>query len=153
MPALLDELFGAREAALAPDVRRGLLAVALSAGLSGEELAAIVDPLAVEDARASDVLVVDGGRVRASHPLLAAAALARSSARERRELHLALGRAVSDRLLRARHLAAAASTPSVELAGGAVDGGGARSGTGRTVGCCRAGAARAASDADRRARV
>jgi DNA-binding CsgD family transcriptional regulator len=98
-------------------VRRALLAVALSAGLSREELAAVVDPLAIEDARATGVLIVDGTRVRASHPLLAAAASAHSNAKERRELHLALAEAVSDGILSARHLALAATPPDAELAG------------------------------------
>ena len=116
LPAMLDGLFGARVEALAPEVRRALLTVALADRLRGEELAAVVDPMVVEDARASGVLIFDGARVRASHPLLAAAALTRSSARERRELHLALAGAVSDRVLRARHLALAAHQPDAPLA-------------------------------------
>jgi len=117
VPEVLEELFGARVEALAPEVRRALLVVALSAGLSGEELGRVVDPLANEDARASGVLIAEETRVRASHPLLAAAAARRSRARERRELHLALAEAVSDRLLRARHLAIAATPPDAGLAG------------------------------------
>src|SRR5262249_22301412 len=80
VPEVLGDLFGARVAALPPGMRRALLAVALSGGLSGQELAAVTDPLAVEDAAASGVLVVDGARVRAAHPLLAAAASGRSTA-------------------------------------------------------------------------
>jgi DNA-binding CsgD family transcriptional regulator len=117
VPGGLDELFGARVEALAPDVRRALLAVALSAGLSGEELGRIVDPPAIEDARAAGVLILDGTRVRASHPLLAAAASGQSGTREQRELHLALAEAVSDQTLRARHLALAATPPDAGLAG------------------------------------
>src|SRR5262249_49254928 len=116
VPQLLEELFGARVAALTPDVRRALLAVALSGGLRGEELARVVDRLAIEDAQAAEVLSVGGGQVRASHPLLAAAASRRSSAAERRELHLALAEAVHDPLLRARHRALAAIAPDCELA-------------------------------------
>jgi DNA-binding CsgD family transcriptional regulator len=117
VPEVLDELFGSRVRALTPEVRRALLGVALSGGLSGDELAAAVDPLAIEDAQAAGVLIVDGTRVRASHPLLAAAASAQSSARERRELHLALARAVGDQVLRARHLAMATNAPDAKLAG------------------------------------
>src|SRR6516225_6267184 len=87
VPEVLGELFGARVGALPPGVRRALLAVALSAGLTGAELAAVTSPLVVEDAAAAGVLAVDGGRVRASHPLLAAAAAGRSTAAERRGLH------------------------------------------------------------------
>jgi DNA-binding CsgD family transcriptional regulator len=116
VPELLEELFGARVAALTPDVRWALLAVALSGGLSREELAGVVDPLAIEDAQATGVLIVDGAHVRASHPLLAAAALRRSSAVERRDLHLALANAVRDPLLRARHRAMAAVAPDSDVA-------------------------------------
>jgi DNA-binding NarL/FixJ family response regulator len=116
VPEVLEELFGARVAALVPEVRRALLAVALSARLSDEELGRVVDPLAIEDAQAAGVLILDGSRVRASHPLLTAAASAQSRARERRDLHLALAGAVSDRLARARHLAMAAISPDRGLA-------------------------------------
>jgi DNA-binding CsgD family transcriptional regulator len=117
VPEVLGELFGARVGALPPGVRRALLAVALSPGLTGQELAAVAGPLAVEDGAASGVLVVDGTRVRASHPLLAAAASGQSTAAERRALHAALGAAAGDPVLRARHLALAASEPDAGLAG------------------------------------
>jgi predicted ATPase len=58
MPELLDDLFGARVAALTPEVRRVLLAVSLSGALSEAELGRVVDPLAIEDAQGSGVLVV-----------------------------------------------------------------------------------------------
>jgi DNA-binding CsgD family transcriptional regulator len=116
VPELLEELFGARVAALSPDVRRALLAGALSGGLTAEELAGVVDPLAIEDAQTAGVVIVEGARVRAAHPLLAAAASRQSSAVERRDLHLALAEAVHDPLLRARHRAIAATTPDSELA-------------------------------------
>jgi DNA-binding NarL/FixJ family response regulator len=114
---MLDELFGARVTALRPDVGRALLAVALSGGLRASELAAVVDPLATEDAQATDLLVLDEAHVRASHPLLAAAASRQSTARERRDMHLALAEAVGDPTLRARHLAMAATAPDARLAG------------------------------------
>jgi DNA-binding NarL/FixJ family response regulator len=117
VPEVLEELFGARVAALAPDVRRVLLAVALSAGLSVAELAMVVEPAAIEDAQVSGVLVAEGTRVRASHPLLAAAASRLSSARERRDLHVELAEAVGDGILRALHLAMAAISPDAGLAG------------------------------------
>jgi DNA-binding CsgD family transcriptional regulator len=116
VPTGLDELFGERVASLEPDVGRALLAVALNTGLRGDELAAVVDPLVIEDARTSGVLSFDGTRMRASHPLLAAAAAERSTARERREVHQALAGAMSDSEPRARHRAMAASAPDVELA-------------------------------------
>jgi hypothetical protein len=117
VPAVLGELFGARVGALSPGVRRALLAVALSAGLTGAELAAVTDPLAVEDAEAAGVLAMGGGRVRAAHPLLAAAAAGQAAAAERRDLHAALGAAVGDPVLAARHRALAATGPEPALAG------------------------------------
>jgi DNA-binding CsgD family transcriptional regulator len=116
VPEMLGELFGARVGALPPGVRRALLAVALSAGLTAGELVAVTDALVVEDGQAAGVLVVDGARVRAAHPLLAAAALGRSTAAGRRDLHAALGAAVADPVLRARHRALAAPGPDAGLA-------------------------------------
>ena len=117
VPTVLGELFGARVGALPPPVRRALLAVALSHGLTGAELAAVTDPLAVEDGQAAGVLVVEGGRVRAAHPLLAAAAAGTSTAAGQRDLHAALGAAVGDPVLAARHRALAAAGPDAALAG------------------------------------
>jgi DNA-binding CsgD family transcriptional regulator len=116
VPEVLGELFGARVGALPPGVRRALLAVALSADLSGAELAAVTGPLAVQDAVAAGVLVAEGGRVRAAHPLLAAAAAGQVAAAGRRDLHSALGQAVGDPVLAARHRALAAAGPDAALA-------------------------------------
>jgi DNA-binding CsgD family transcriptional regulator len=55
--------------------------------------------------------------VRAAHPLLAAAAARESTAAERRALHQALGAAVGDPVLGARHRALAAAGPDAGLAG------------------------------------
>lgn len=116
LPDLLDDLFTARVDALSTPVRSVLLAIALSAGLSRAELAAVVDPLALEDAQASGLFVVERSRLRPSHPLLAASVVRGSSARERRDLHLRLADAVADPTLRARHLALATAAPDAELA-------------------------------------
>jgi DNA-binding CsgD family transcriptional regulator len=112
----LEDLLGTRVEALSPQVRRVLLAVALDAGLGTAQLAEIADATAVEQAVDSGVLVVEGADVRPSHPLVAAAARSRSSAPERRELHLELARVVDDPDLRARHLVLASSGPDAELA-------------------------------------
>ena len=116
VPDVLDDLFGARVLGVSEPVRRVLTAVALSAGLSQSQLAALAGPLAVEDAVSAGLLIVDGAGVRVSHPLLGAAAMRHSSAGERRELHLDLARTVGDQTLRARHLASATVTPDAELA-------------------------------------
>ena len=80
------------------------------------QLAAITDPAALDDAVDAGVVLVDGDHVRPAHPLLAAAAKTRSRARERRELHLALGGVAADEELRALHLALATNVPDEELA-------------------------------------
>src|SRR5262249_30981748 len=53
---------------------------------------------------------------RVSHPLLAAAAVKRSTMRMRRELHLELARVVGDSELRARNLALATARPDEDVA-------------------------------------
>jgi DNA-binding NarL/FixJ family response regulator len=97
-------------------VRKPLLAVALSADLRMSQLATIVDVAAVENAVETGLLVVEGDRVRASHPLLAVAAKKRSTLRTRRELHLELAAAVSGEEQRARHLALATRVRDAGLA-------------------------------------
>jgi DNA-binding CsgD family transcriptional regulator len=116
VPDALEDMLGARVGKLPAPVRRLLLAVALSGGLHTGELVAIAEPGAFDDALDASLLVVDGDRVRAAHPLLAAAARKRSKARDRRELHQALAGVVTDSELRALHLALATDRPDAELA-------------------------------------
>ncbi len=116
VPRVVDDIFGPRVRELPDPVRRAMLAVALDAGLSQSELSTIVDPLAVEDAIASGLLVLERSRVRPTHPMLAAAARQQASARERRDLHLDLASAVGDPTLRARHLALATVGTDAERA-------------------------------------
>jgi DNA-binding CsgD family transcriptional regulator len=116
VPAVVEDLLGTRVARLPRPVRRLLLAVALSADLRRSELTAITDQATLEQAVASGVLVVERDHVRASHPLLAAAALQHSGTWERGELHEELARVVLDDELRALHLALATHRPDAELA-------------------------------------
>ncbi len=116
LPDSIEDLLGTRVAALPDPVRRLLLAVALSADLRQSQLATIGDPVALDNAVAAGLLLVDGDRVRPSHPLLSAAARKRSHAHERRELHIALAGTVTDEELRALHLALATELPDDELA-------------------------------------
>ena len=116
VPDAVEDMLGTRVARLSGPARRLLLAVALSGGLRMAELAAVGDAEVVEDAVDAGLLLVDGDRVRASHPLLAAAAQKRSRPRERRELHLALAGVVADEELGALHLALATERPDAELA-------------------------------------
>ena len=116
VPDAVDDLLGTRVGELARPVRRVLLALALQADLRVSQLTAIADRAAVEDGVDNGVLVLDGDRVRASHPLLAAAARKRSRGPERRELHLQLAGVVADDELRALHLALATKLPDDDLA-------------------------------------
>jgi DNA-binding CsgD family transcriptional regulator len=107
VPHAIEDVLGTRVEGLACGPKKLLLAVALSGELRAAELAAIADPGTIDDALDAGLVVIESDRVRASHPLLAAAAKSRSGARHRRELHLALSDAVADSELRALHLALA----------------------------------------------
>ena len=117
LPPVVDDLFGARIATTSRPVRRLLLAIALAGDLVRSELAAIAATGAIDDAVDAGLLTVEGERVRAAHPLFAAAAAAGSTTRQRRKLHEELARVIGNEARRARHLALAAETPNVELAG------------------------------------
>jgi DNA-binding CsgD family transcriptional regulator len=116
IPDFVDDVFGPRVKGLPDSARRLLLAVALSPVLTRLELASVVDPLAIDDAVRGGLLVLDGARVRVSHPLLAAAARKHSPVAERRELHLTLAAAVDDAALRAQHLALASAGTDAAVA-------------------------------------
>jgi DNA-binding CsgD family transcriptional regulator len=116
MPGGIEEILGTRVASLAAPLRWLLVAVALSADLRTSELEEVGSADALEAAIEAGLLLVTGDRVRAAHPLLAAAAKSGSSARERRDLHRALAEAVSDPELRAEHLALASARANAGLA-------------------------------------
>ncbi len=116
VPAAVEDLLGTRVAQLPAVTRRLLLAVALSAALQVAELETIASADAVDAALDSGVLLVDGDRVRAAHPLLAAAARARARPRERRALHGVLAGAVREPEQRALHSALATEGPDETLA-------------------------------------
>jgi DNA-binding NarL/FixJ family response regulator len=116
VPDAVEDLLGTRVAALPAPVRRVLVAVALSPALRAGQLASLADPEALDAAVAAGVIVVDGDQVRASHPLVAAAAVRHATAAERRELHRDLARVVAGGELRTRHLALAAARPDADLA-------------------------------------
>ena len=116
LPDSVEELLGTRVARLRPPVRRLLLAVALTADPRLPQLAAVAGTEALDDAVDAGVVVVDGDRVRPSHPLVAAAAVKRSRARDRRELHTALAESTADDELSVLHRALATELEDPELA-------------------------------------
>ena len=99
-----------------PD-RQALLAVALSGQLNRQVLESVANPAATENLVTAGLLIVDGGRVRLSHPLLGAAVRKSSRAAERRVLHRELAKSAQDETLRARHLALAATGSDARLGG------------------------------------
>lgn len=116
LPDNVEHALEARTLALAPGVRRLLVAVGLTGGLRREELEAVAGRAAVEAAFDDGVLIPDEHRMRASHPLLAAAAVKRSEPSERRTLHVAIAGAVADEERSALHLALATDRPDDPLA-------------------------------------
>ena len=116
LPQLVDDLFAERIDGLAPALKRSVLAVSLTGSLTRLELSALVGPLAMEDALAAGLLLLDGSRVRASHPLLAATVRRHSTADERRALHRALAETIDDETLRVHHLALATGRRNAALA-------------------------------------
>ena len=121
VPEAVEDVLGTRVAALPDGQRRILLAAALSGDIKVGELMAAAGADRVEAAIDAGLLRVDGEHVRASHPLLGAAARQRSDASERRALHQALADAVGDPELRAQHLALATRRPDAALAATVAD--------------------------------
>ena len=117
LPASVEDALGARAVALAPGVRLLLLAVALTGGLRRDMLEAVAGRAAVDTAFDDGVVILDESRVRAAHPLLAAAAVNQSGPKERRAVHVAIAGAVDDEELRALHLALATDRADGRLAG------------------------------------
>jgi DNA-binding CsgD family transcriptional regulator len=117
LPVSVEEIVGTRVARLSGDVATVLLAIALSDDLEVATLSSIVGPEALDDALHEGVVVIEGGRLRAAHPLLAAVASRRSRPSERRELHRALASVMADGQLRILHEAFARTGADEDLAG------------------------------------
>jgi DNA-binding CsgD family transcriptional regulator len=116
VPEDVEEVLGTRVADLAVPVRNALLAVALDADLRAADVDRLVGAGSVDAATHEGVLVVDGDRVRAAHPLLAAAAKRQAPEGERRSLQRALAEVVTDEHRRAFHLALATTAHDEALA-------------------------------------
>jgi DNA-binding CsgD family transcriptional regulator len=116
LPDALEQAVGDRVAGLPGGVRRLLLAVALHEDPLVDELTALAPSAALEEAVDLGVLVIDGERVRAAHPLLAAAAWQAARPGERREQHRVLAGVVRDRQVSVMHLALATTGPDPGLA-------------------------------------
>ena len=117
VPDSLHELVVARVTAVPAEARAAMLAaaaladptLALVGAATGGDGAAALGP-AVE----AELVTVGDGRIRFTHPLLAAAAYANAGPAERRDVHTALAAHVRPEE-RARHLALAADGPNAEV--------------------------------------
>jgi DNA-binding CsgD family transcriptional regulator len=116
VPAALDEVLAARLADLPETLQDLLVAIALTPAPEPAELSEALGPEHLRDAEQAGLVVLDERGVRASHPMLASVALARSRRPARRRLHRALAGVTTDTERRVRHEAAASDTPNAALA-------------------------------------
>jgi DNA-binding CsgD family transcriptional regulator len=121
VPEDLQELLGARLAALPPSAADGLLVVAATARPTEELVVAAAerrDRAAAGVRRAEEAGVVQraDGRLAFTHPLLGSTVYAGATPQARRGVHARLAELVDDPEERARHLALAASGPSRQVA-------------------------------------
>jgi DNA-binding CsgD family transcriptional regulator len=114
VPEAVEDALGLRVADLDPIGRRVLLALALDADLRVDQLCELAGDGALE--HATDVMRIDGERVRAAHPLLAAVAKHAASEHEVRRLHDDLAVVVVDQPRGALHLALARTEPDEAVA-------------------------------------
>ena len=117
VPERLLDLVAERIAVL-PAATRAALAVTSALARPTPELVslAVGDPGALQPAFAADVLDADGGRLRFSHPLLAAAAFDRLDPIARRAVHERLAAVTPDAAEAAHHLALATTEPDAAVA-------------------------------------
>ncbi len=117
LPSEMASVLGLRVRDLPADQRTLLLAVAVDPQLTEADLIALAGLDAVETAVADRVIsLVDGGRVRAWHPMLAAAAREAATPSRRRELHGRLADIVTTPERRLRHRALVSTTEDEPLA-------------------------------------
>jgi DNA-binding CsgD family transcriptional regulator len=121
IPGTLKQLIGERIARLPARTQRLLLMAAAQPLSTPEVLVAASADAAqgeedVDRAIRAGVVEVEGGRLRFTHPLLAAMTYADASLPDRRTAHRALARVTADAQERARHLALAATRPNAEVA-------------------------------------
>ncbi len=118
LPSEIASVLGLRVRDLPPDQRTLLLAVALDPHLTEADLVELAGLDAVETAVAERVIsMTEGGRVRAWHPMLAAAAREAATPGRRRELHGRLADVVASPERRLRHRALVSTEGDDLLAG------------------------------------
>lgn len=118
LPDSLHELVVARVTTVPEEARAALLVAAALADPTLELIGSVTGgdgASALQPAVAAELVTIAGGRVRFTHPLLAAAAYSTAGPAERRNVHAALATRVRPEE-RARHLALAADGPNADVA-------------------------------------
>jgi DNA-binding CsgD family transcriptional regulator len=121
LPQTLADLVRIRTGRLNADAANVLLAAACVANPTVDMLARATGTSIerttelLEDAESHGAIVIDGNRVRYSHPLLAHGVYVDAAPARRRQMHRALADVVTQPELKARHLALAASSKNPEL--------------------------------------
>lgn len=121
---MVEETFGARAAALAPDARLALLAAAADEAVDlatfRRALAALgADEKALDEAERVGLIIRSGPGFSFRHPLVRSAVFQHATVADRRRVHSALADAVDEPACswrRVMHRAAAAQAPDAELA-------------------------------------
>ena len=113
LPPSLDSLVGSRIASLSEETQEALAA---AAALSHPTAAMVAPPEVLAPALAADVIVLEEGEVRFTHPLLASAAYGALDPERRRALHARLATLSEDEEERARHFALSRDAPDEEVA-------------------------------------
>jgi DNA-binding CsgD family transcriptional regulator len=119
VPDSLHDLVVARVTTVPEQTRTALLVAAALGDPTLELIGAVTQAdggSALGPAVEGELVTVAGGRVRFTHPLLAAAAYGAAGSAERRDVHAALATRVRDPVERARHLALAAVGPDAHVA-------------------------------------
>ena len=116
VPEHVEEVLGLRVADLEDPAGRVLLTLALDSDVRVSHVQDLFGPVALRAAVDAGVVTVEGERVRAAHPLLAAAAKRQARAEDTQELHRRLAEVVADEQRRSLHLALATTEPDEELA-------------------------------------
>jgi DNA-binding CsgD family transcriptional regulator len=111
-PANVGELLAARIKQMPSRTRESLLITAILARPTVES----VDIETLEPARRAGIVLVEGDRLRFSHPLIASAVYDLADAPQRRSLHHKIAGLMNDPEERARHLALGSEGPDEQIA-------------------------------------
>ena len=117
VPERLEELVSVRLSGFTGATREALVLASAQARLTVSELRSVgIEESALEPALGDQVIELEHGTVRFTHPLLASVLYQGLSASERLHAHRRLADFVEDPVARARHLALSADQPDVDLA-------------------------------------